>query len=409
MGIQDRITDLRRVRAGDLIPSPRNWRRHPDAQRQALATMLERIGYVDAVLVRDTPDGLMLIDGHLRADLDPDAMLPALVLDLDEDEANQVLASLDPLAAMAEADTAMLAGLLEVVPEIPIDMTALYGLETLHAPPPGEADAEVAVPADPVTRPGQVWTLGRHRLMCGDSSNPDHVARLLDGAAPRLMVTDPPYGVDYDASWREGLPQGQLAGTPTVGLGRVENDHTGNWAATLDAARHVEVAYVWGPSLVVEFVHVLVDGGFNLRAQIIWRKPNFVVSRGHYHWQHELLWYAVRHGRRSGWTGDRRQSTIWDIAGLQPTGRSRDEADADKSGHSTQKPVECMERPIRNHAGDVYDPFVGSGTTIIAAERQGRTCYAMEIVPAYVDAAVRRWELYTGQSAVLDTMDLDNA
>ena len=108
------------------------------------------------------------------------------------------------------------------------------------------------------------------------------------------------------------------------------------------------------------------------------------------------LWYAVRHGRTAHWVGDRSQSTVWDIAGMNPAGGGGEE----KLGHGTQKPVECMERPLRNHEGDVYEPFCGSGTTLIAAERQHRACYALEIEPRYVDMAVARWEAYTGQKAV---------
>ncbi len=125
------------------------------------------------------------------------------------------------------------------------------------------------------------------------------------------------------------------------------------------------------------------------------RKQSFAISRGHYHWQHEQCWYAVKAGATAGWMGNRTQSTVWDIANLSPWGGT----DEEFTIHSTQKPLECMERPIRNHEGDVYDPFVGSGTTIIAAERQGRACYAMEIWPCYVDVAIARWEQYTGGRA----------
>jgi DNA modification methylase len=129
------------------------------------------------------------------------------------------------------------------------------------------------------------------------------------------------------------------------------------------------------------------------RTQIIWRKPRFVISRGHYHWQHEPAWYAVRPGGSAKWRGDRSQSTVWDIAQRDDTGETK---------HGTQKPVECMRRPIRHHGGkgdDVYDPFVGSGTTIIAAEQLGRRCFAMEISPGYCDVVVQRWEQFTGKNA----------
>ena len=134
---------------------------------------------------------------------------------------------------------------------------------------------------------------------------------------------------------------------------------------------------------------------FEPRAQIIWSKSNFAIGRGDYHWQHECCWYAVRKGKTGRWNGDRTQSTVWEIAKPQRS----------ETGHSTQKPFECMKRPIENNslAGElIYDPFAGSGTTIIAAEMTGRLCRAIELYPPYVDVAVLRWQNFTGQSAVLE-------
>jgi DNA modification methylase len=132
----------------------------------------------------------------------------------------------------------------------------------------------------------------------------------------------------------------------------------------------------------------LEDAGFEVRCQIIWSKSNFPISRGHYHWRHEPCWYAVRKGATAGWIGDRKQTTVWEI-------------NLDRNvegGHGTQKPLECMERPIINHEGDVYEPFCGSGTTLIAAERQRRRCYAVELSPAYVAVTLQRWADMTGQT-----------
>ena len=127
----------------------------------------------------------------------------------------------------------------------------------------------------------------------------------------------------------------------------------------------------------------------------IWAKDRFALSRGHYHWQHEPCWYAVRKGAAGSWHGDRKQSTLWQIKARDDSGH----------GHSTQKPVECMRRPIENNSSPgqaVYEPFCGSGTTIIAAEMTGRTCHAIELNPAYVDVSVKRWQQFTGKQAVLD-------
>ena len=143
----------------------------------------------------------------------------------------------------------------------------------------------------------------------------------------------------------------------------------------------------------------LVAGGLVIRMQIIWVKQQLVISRGHYHHKHEGCWYAVRKGRTAGWIGDRTQTSVWEIANLNPMGGNKQEAKT-KTGHSAQKPIECMARPLRNHRGDVYDPFVGSGTTLIAAEQEGRTCYALDLEPGCVDMAIARWEAYTGETAV---------
>ena len=349
--------------------------------------MIQQIGYVDAVIARPTDAGLVLVDGHLRADMDPEAEIPVLVVDLDESEAGQVLASLDPLASMARADSAALKSLVDSLPPLP-DTLALPPLPVL----PVENEDDPAPPAaDPTSRAGDVYQLGRHRLMCGDCYDAEAVARLLDGAKPSLMVTDPPYGVNYEPGWRNDIPT-QFAPSRT---GKVTHDDRIDWGQALEAYAP-EVAYVWSPSgnLSLEFARILLDARFEIRNQLIWRKHQLVFSRGHYHRQHEVCWYAVRRGKTARWCGDRKQTTIWDIANLNPVGTDGSEL---KTDHSTQKPIECMERPIRNHRGDVYDPFVGSGTTILAAERQNRTCYAMEVAPGYVDATLSRWEAITGE------------
>ena len=391
----DRIKDLRRVRAGDLQPDPRNWRRHPKAQRDALAATLDRIGYVDAVIAREVSGRLVLVDGHLRADLDPEAIVPVLVVDLDEQEAGEVLVTLDPLTAMAEPDTDALQALIDSV-TAQSDEALLEVLRNLHAVPSVQNHPQSEEPLhdvpDPKAERGQVWRLGRHRLMCGNSTSAEDVERLLDGAVPRLMVTDPPYGVEYNPEWRtDAWAKGYIGFSAGRKTGKVGNDHRTDWSAALLLSPSL-VLYQWCASITASAVQLsLAQGNFDIRNMLVWKKPSFAISRGHYHWQHELCWYAVRKGATAQWIGDRSQSTVWEIPW-------------DKiavGDHSTQKPLECMERPIRNHEGDVYDPFVGSGTTIIAAERQGRTCYAMEIEPRYVDVAITRWEQYTGEQAEL--------
>jgi DNA modification methylase len=250
-------------------------------------------------------------------------------------------------------------------------------------------------PADPITKPGDVWLLGEHRICCGDSTVATDVERLLSGAKPTLMVTDPPYGVEYDANWRnEAADKGLIQhGASRVGL--VQNDERIDWSEAF-ALVPAEVVYCWHAGRHASTVQASLEVcGYEIRSQIIWAKSRFAISRGHYHWQHEPCWYAVRKGATASWIGDRSQTTLWEMNLDRNVG----------GGHSTQKPVECMARPIRNHSGDVYDPFLGSGTTVIAAEMHGRTCYGMEISPAYCDVIVRRWEDFTGNTATREMVE----
>ncbi len=159
-----------------------------------------------------------------------------------------------------------------------------------------------------------------------------------------------------------------------------------------------DVAYVWHAALLTGAVsNSLEAAGFTIRAQIIWDKTRLVIGRGDYQWQHEPAWYVVRKGKTGHWAGDRKQTTVWGIAHLKS-----------ETGHGTQKPVECMKRPIENNSSPgqaVYEPFSGSGTTIIAAEMTGRACFAVELAPVYVDVAVQRWQAFTGEQARLASTD----
>jgi DNA modification methylase len=259
-----------------------------------------------------------------------------------------------------------------------------------------------------MSRLGDVWLLGKHRLVCGDSTDADCVAKALGSVRPHLMVTDPPYGVEYDPAWRiKGKADGKLqqrGGGGKNAIGAVSNDDRADWREAW-ALFPGAVAYVWCAALHSDTVIVSLEScGLIRRSSIIWRKTHFAISRGDYHWQHEPCWYAVRKGSTGHWQGDRTQSSVWEIDSGIGYKTKKDGQDKHLS-HSTQKPVECMKRPIENNSSPgqaVYDPFVGSGTTIIAAEMTGRACHAIEISPAYVDVAVKRWQNFAGQTATLE-------
>jgi DNA modification methylase len=258
----------------------------------------------------------------------------------------------------------------------------------------GDPEAVPEVPTQPVSKPGDVWILWRHRLVCGDSTNPGSVHLALGGMKPNLMVTDPPYGVNYDPSWRT-----QATGKGIRATGKVLNDDRADWRDAW-ALFPGNVAYVWHAGLLAGVVaDSLVSSGFQLRSQIIWFKNHFTLGRSDYHWHHEACLYVIRKGAKSHWASDRKQSTVWEIAGNDATNPDREKA----TGHGTQKPVECMRRPIEHNSrpGDIiYDPFLGSGTTLIAAEMTGRVCVGLELSPVYVDVIVRRWQDFTGKTAI---------
>jgi DNA modification methylase len=407
VNIRNRVRELRTVKAAELTPNPRNWRTHPKAQQDALRGILAEVGYADALLARELPDGsLMLVDGHLRAETTPDQEVPVLVLDISEAEADKLLLSLDPLAALAETNAVALDALLREVDTGSEGLQQMYAdladAAELYQDDPAEIveDEIPAPPADPITKPGDLWLLGDHRLLCGDSTKAEDVERLMAGAKAEMMLTDPPYGVEYDPTWRDGV--GAFV-DKTKMRGVVSNDEIVDWTAAYSLFTGA-VAYVWhAGKFCGQVADNLAACDFDIRSQIIWKKHHFAMSRGDYHWHHEPCWYAVRKGMSSGWGGDRTQSTIWEITSLNPSGRGKAEAADEKTVHGTQKPVECMARPMRNHEAElIYDPFLGSGTTLIAAEQLGRKCYGMEISPAYCDVIVKRWETLTGKKAELE-------
>jgi DNA modification methylase len=375
-------------------PYSNNPRQNLDAV-EAVAESIRRFGFRQPIVV--DADGV-IVAGHTRfraAQRLGLATVPVHVAtDLTADEVRAYRLADNKTAELASWDTAMLSIELDALRGADIDWTLLgfdeEELAKLLAPAGTEGltdpDAVPEKPVDPVTKPGDLWLLGKHRLLCGDSTSAADVTRLLDGAVPTLMVTDPPYGVEYDPEWR--MDAG-LTGN-TARMGKVMNDDRADWTEAWKLFPG-DVAYVYHAGVFTSTVQQSLErAGFAIRAQIIWAKDRLALSRGDYHWQHEPCWYAVREGGKGHRTDDRTQTTLWSIPARDDAGH----------GHGTQKPVECMERPVRNHLADtVYEPFAGSGTTVIACERTGRACIAMELDPGYCDVVVRRWEEFTGKKA----------
>jgi DNA modification methylase len=379
-----------------VIPYHRNPRVN-DAAIDAVAASLREFGWRQPIVV--DKDGVIIV-GHTRwkaAQKLGLAQVPVHVAtDLTPDQIQAYRIADNQTATIAEWDFDLLPLELADLQAANFDLSLLgFDQDTLAellAPDGAEGltdpDDVPAPPEEPTTKHGDLWLLGEHRLVCGDSTKADDVGKLLEDRRPLLMVTDPPYGVEYDPEWRH-----QTGLNNSDRTGKVANDDRVDWTGAYNLFPG-DVCYVWHAGrFAAELATGLTASGFEVRNQIIWRKQRFAISRGHYHWQHEPCWYAVRKARSAHWTGNRSQTTVWDIAAKDGTGETR---------HGTQKPVECMARPIRNHGriGDeVYDPFLGSGTTIIAAEQLHRRCYGLEIDPAYCDVIVQRYEQFTGTKA----------
>jgi DNA modification methylase len=381
------VPEVRVMDLAALAPAPYNPRTISKEAALGLRASLRRFGLVQPVIWNRRTK--RVVGGHQRIDA-----LKALgkteaqvvVVDLPESEEKALNVTLNNPAIGGDFTDGLQAILAELSAASPIEFEELRLDELLAAGLVGVVEDEIPdVPKKAITKPGDLWILGPHRLTCGDATNAADVATALGATSPSLMVTDPPYGVGYDPSWRAtaGINRSKKK------LGRVTNDDRADWTEAWQLFPG-DVAYVWHAGLRAGEVAVSLSmAGFELRSQIIWAKDRFALSRGDYHWQHEPAWYAVRKGSSANRTDDRSQSTLWQVA-------ARDD---DGHGHGTQKPVEVMARPIRNHEGDVYEPFAGSGTTLIAAEQLGRRCSAIEIEPTYCDVVVMRWERLTGGKA----------
>ena len=388
---------------GELIPYVRNARTHSDAQVAQIAGSIREFGFTNPVLIDETGG---IIAGHgrvLAAHLLNLQRVPTIELAYLSDSQRRAYRIADnKLALNAGWNEELLR--LELVQEMAFDLSLLGFTDAEQAALLAERtegltdpDEVPPVPEEPVSCLGDLWILGRHRLLCGDATVATDVERVLGGVKPHLMVTDPPYGVDYDPAWRNRAAAEGTIGQKhaTRAIGEIVNDDRADWREAW-ALFPGDVAYVWHAGTKAAIVQEGLEAcGLPVRTQIIWGKNNFAIGRGHYHVQHEPSWYTVRNGATGHWAGDRSQTTLWRI----------DKPLKSETGHSVQKPIECMRRPIENNSSPgqaVYEPFSGSGTTIIAGEMTARVVHAIEIAPAYVDVAVKRWQNFTGQQATLD-------
>jgi DNA modification methylase len=384
-----------RVHIDTIEPHPANPN---DGDVAAIAESIRQNGFYGRIVVRDSTGKILAGEHRWRAAQEVGLTeVPIEQVECDDETAMRILLADNRTAEKAERQDEPLADLLESLETTQegltgtgydgsdlddlLDELGRNGHEDVDDPGAETSRAE-ELQEEWGTERGQLWQIGRHRLLCGDATEEGDVERLLDGAEPRLMVTDPPYGVEYDADWRSSLDEIERA------TGEVQNDDSDDWTEAWQLST-ANVVYCWHADRHASVVQVsLEQSGFGIRSQIVWMKPHYALSRGHYHWQHEPCWYGICEGEVADWIGGRDQSTVWEIDNGTFQGSQKDnEVDTEVS---TQKPVEAHARPIRNHEGDVYEPFCGSGTGIIAAEQEGRTCYAMEIDPAYCAVILER-------------------
>jgi len=414
----------------ELVENPRNPNKHGDKQIALLAKIIKTQGWRAPITVSNRSG--FIVKGHGRlhaARLLQVENVPVERQDYaTEAEEYADLIADNRIAELADLDDGMLSGLLKdaMFTDFDMDLTGFDAsslLELASIAGAGDpVDAEPKMGEADILRTkygvelGQLWAMGENTIFCGDSTKAEDVKLALNGAVPMLMVTDPPYGVEYDPAWRIKATDGSSART-----GKVLNDNRASWAA---AYMHFpgDVAYVWHAGMYGgEVERSLSACNFELKSQIIWVKKNFVLSRSHYHWRHEPCFFAVKKGGKAWFVGNRKNNTVW--ADIVDSWKPSDELfvqkiDQDtllafdsslttiwdlgvsgevKTVHGTQKPLECMARPIRNHESEfVYEPFSGSGTTIMACHNAGRKCRAIELSPGYVAVALQRYADATG-------------
>lgn len=392
----------------EKLRAPYNPRKEMDGHEfDALRASIRDLGVLDPVVVnrrtqaKGWPEGSaqIIVGGHQRiraAAAEGLSEFPVYLVDLTKADEKRANLALNQIRGRWDDDA--LASMLRELRDSGADLLAT-GFDDaelkrrMQIISSGFSDPDR--PAERVSRrvsKGDTWKLGEHFLVCGDSTDPAVQAALFarTDKPPVLCVTDPPYGVEYDPGWRnEAAAKGQLSYAARR-TGVVQNDDRADWTPVWQAMP-CEVVYAWcaAGDLMIEAGRSLQGAGFEIRASIVWAKSNFPISRGHYTFTHEPCWYAVRKGATAHWIGDNRQATVW-------------EATLDKNvpgDHSTQKPVALFTHAIGNHDGDVFEPFAGSGTCVIACEQLARRCFAIELDEHYCDAIVARWEAFTGRKA----------
>jgi len=411
-GFRDRIIDLRRVKASELVPNEKNPRTHGEHQAAAMRGILAEVGWVDGLIVRQLPDGrLKIINGHLRQGIAAEELVPVLVTDLSEAESDKVLLTFDPITELAGTNTAELE---KLIARVKIETPDLQKMIDELAKQAGIGLKEVvedevpAVPKKPKTKPGQLFRLGDHRLLCGDSTSRDLVSRLMNGEPAGMIFTDPPYGHNNN--------NGDLIHNREAALGKKKTKSSAARPILNDGEEANAIVRGFfsiaseilvpggcccccccgggGPDPQFARWSLWLDEAIPFKMCIVWDKGGLGMG-WHYRRNWECILVAEKPGAACKWYGGNDvPNVIRDIGKIIPS--------ADQ--HPTEKPVALPAFFIQLHSRTdevVFEPFSGSGSTLIACEELGRRCYGMELDPAYCDVAIARWEKLTGRKAEL--------
>ncbi len=395
---EGRTLTIEQVPIGDLRPAPFNPRRISDDELEALTRSIQEFGLVNPIIARR--EDKIVIGGHQRLVAARRLGLetvPVIFVDLSVEQARLLNLALNKISG--DWDQELLARLLadlQAAPDVDVTLSgfgedevanllkSLDAREKRHRPEEFDFDAawEIAT-TDPGVKRGDLFRLGDHRLMCGDSANSGDVSRLMAGQGATLMVTDPPYGVAYEP---EGRKRRRPIANDDLGKGQAEF-----WTRAFSAWPLEGDAYVFSPSgpLIQTLCASIVAAGIEHHQWLIWVKDRLVLGHSHYHYRHEHVFYGWR--GKTSWQGSRKEDSVWQ--------EDRPQASPQRP---TMKPVALCVRAIENSSetGDIVaEPFLGSGTTLIASERTGGRCRGMEIDPRYCRVVIARWEAFSGEKA----------
>jgi len=386
-----------------LVPYERNARTHSAEQVAQIAASIQEFGFTNPILVA-SDDGILAGHGRLAAAKDLGLTeVPVVVLDhLTPTQRRAYVLADNKLALNAGWDDSILGAELEALQLEEFDLSLLGWsdeelaglLPEVEQLPPEDADADAVPepPADPVSKPGDVWLLGKHRVMCGDSTSIEAVEQLMDDGKADLLLTDPPYNVAYEGGTAEKMT--------------ILNDDMSDkdfrqflrdvYSAADAVMKPGAVFYIWhADSEGYNFRGAARDVGWQVRQCLIWKKSSLVMGRQDYQWKHEPCLYGWKEGAGHFWGSDRSQTTVLEF---DKPSRNGD--------HPTMKPLELFQYQLENstkRGGVVLDLFGGSGTTAIAAHKAGRVARLMELDPRYCDVIVKRWQAFTGKTATLES------